>query len=224
MWHFHKGDLSEDRAVGPIPDDLIAVDTFIMLGRRVPVDEVNVRRILADFDRLLPLYVYVETNTDRHSSPVPSELDFKPGCPSFVESTSRTLPEPTVEVALRHQQLQKELYKHLCQEAGRENVRVEQPLAFGVRVDAVVHQDGEYSFYELKVAPTAQSCIRAALGQLLEYAYWPATERASELIIVGEPELREDDSDYLRLLRQRFDLPLWYRRIDTDRSVLEKKS
>ena len=68
-----------------------------MLGSRVPIDKVDVQRILGDFDRFLALYVYVETNTDRHSSPVPSELDFKPGCPSFIESTSRTLPEPTVE-------------------------------------------------------------------------------------------------------------------------------
>ena len=58
------------------------------------------------------------------------------------------------------------------------------------------------------------------------YAPWPLNWTVMVSASHAHPESSpsEDDLDYLRLLRQRFDLPLWYRRIDTDRSVLEKKS
>lgn len=224
MWYWTpEGRRSEDYPVAPIPDKLIEPDYFIMLGCKVPYVDVNtqhVRKILADFDRLLPLYVYVES--DGCFSPNRTEMDFRSGCPKFVLNTTATFPDGTVDVALRHQKLQKELYKHLCQEAGCENVRLEQSLVFGVRVDAVVRQGTTYIFYELKVAPTVQACVRAALGQLLEYAYWPPAERASKLVIVGEAELSSEDREYLCFLRCRFRLPLWYRRLSHD--VLEEES
>lgn len=224
MWYWTPEEKrSEDYPVAPIPDKLIEPDYFIMLGRKVPPADLNaqhVREILADFDRLLPLYAYVESV--RCFSESPTEMNFKPGCPNFVVSTTATLLEGTVDVALRHQKLQKELYKHLCREAGRENVELEHSLAFGVRVDAVVRQGGTYVFYELKVALTVQACVRAALGQLIEYAYWPSAERASKLVIVGEAELSSEDREYLCFLRRQFGLPLWYRRLSHE--VLEEES
>ena len=226
MWHWWTQDQrrSEDRPVAPISDDLVQSGYFIMLGRKVsPPASVNtrhVREILADFDRLLPLYVYVE---DGEYFPLTrTGIDFKPGCPNFVDNTTSTFSEGTVDVSLRHQKLQKELYKYLCQEAGCENVGLERSLAFGVRVDAVVRQGTTYVFYELKVAPTVRACMRAALGQLLEYAYWPSAEWASKLVIVGEAELSSEDREYLCFLRCRFRLPLWYRRLSHD--VLEEES
>ncbi|AGA33032.1 hypothetical protein TVNIR_1361 [Thioalkalivibrio nitratireducens DSM 14787] len=130
------------------------------------------------------------------------------------------MPERTIDVALRHGTIQRTLYELLCQEAGAANVRIEHPLAFGVRVDAAVRSDSGLAFYEVKVAPTVQSCVRTALGQLLEYAYWPSAERAHELIVVGEAEIDDEARAYLHLLRGRFALPVWYRRVDVDREIL----
>lgn len=224
MWHYHdnREDPSEDRPVGSITDALFKERTFIMLGKRVADTAVDVGDILAAFDNLLRLYIYVESAEQEPSFPTRS--DFMPGCPSFVESTSASHTARTVDVALRHKTLQMELYKHLCQEAGRNNVRVERRLALGVYVDASVQRNGEESFYEVKVASTVRSCVRAALGQLIEYSYWPSANRASEIVIVGEATLDPDSKAYLRFLRERFGLPLWYRRIDISRNVLESKS
>ncbi len=63
MWHWdeHSG-RSDDRPVGPISDDLIRPGIFIMLGRYVRDDEVDLPGILADLDHLLPLYTYVESD------------------------------------------------------------------------------------------------------------------------------------------------------------------
>lgn len=225
MWHYedNKEHPSEDRPVGPITDALVKQDTFIMLGRIIADDQVNTLDIiLADFDRLLPLYVYVE---GVEQDPMfPTESGFTPGCPSFVESTTARQTGRMVDVALRHNILQKALYKHLCREVGRNNVQVERYLPFGVRVDAAVRCNGKESFYEVKVASTVRSCVRAALGQLIEYSHWPSANRASEIIVVGEAELDSDSRAYLHFLRQRYGLPLWYRRIDINRDILEKKS
>ena len=222
MWHYHNEEERKDHPVGPIPDALVKEGTFIMLGRIIADDKVNVLDILADFDRLLPLYVYVESV--EQDLPFPTKSDFTPGCPSFVENTTARQAGRIVDVALRHNMLQKALYKHLCREAGHDNVQVERPLASGVRVDAAVRCNGKETFYEVKVASTVRSCVRAALGQLIEYSHWPSADRASEIVIVGEAELDSDSKAYLHFLRQRFGLPLWYRHIDINRDVLEKKS
>lgn len=223
MWHSGPDGRSEDRSVGPIQDALITPGTFIMLGRHVPAEKVHVPTILADFDRLLPLYVFVES-TEASSASSAEPEPFRPGCPAFMEHTTASLSEQTVDVALRHGVIERVLYQQLCDEAGAANVRMEHSLAFGVRVDAAVRSNEEFAFYEVKVAPTVQSCVRAALGQLLEYAYWPDADRARELIVVGEPEVDNESRAYLSLLRKRFGLPLWYRRIDLERAVLGERT
>ena len=83
-----------------------------------------------------------------------------------------------------------------------------------------VRQDGEYTYYEIKTGLSAQSCIREALGQLLEYSYWPRAESATRLVIVGEPPLDKNARAYLENLRKQFSLPLEYRRFDMNSSRL----
>ena len=224
MWHHdtNRGYMSEDCPVGQIEVDLVKPGNFIMLGRRVAQDEVDVRGILEGFDSLLPLYYYVEGSA--HSPAFTMKPDFTPGCPDFIESTTARHRGKTVDVALRHQTLQMALYKHLCQEAGYENVQMERHLNIGVSVDGVVHLNGKQTFYEVKVASSVRSCVRAALGQLIEYCHWPSADRASEMIVVGEAELDSDSKAYLDLLRQQFGLPLWYRRIDLENDALEGKT
>ena len=166
----------------------------------------------------------VAVEGDRQDTSPQTNLDFTPGCPSFVEKATVNRKGQTGKVELRHKTLQKELYEHLCKEAGVNNVQVERPLSIGGKVDASVRHNGRESFYEVKVGSDIRPCIREALGQLIEYAYYPSDDRAGELIIVGETELDLDSRVYLQFLRQRFGLSLWYRRIDMNRRILESKS
>lgn len=221
MWHWEGKVRSSDLPVGPISDELVRGGIFVMLGRHVPMDAVEVGAILADFDRLLPLYVYVESSDGRT---VPAQArEFKPGCPRFATTATVALPARTVDVALRHKQIEPVLYEILSAEAGERNVRIEHILDSGGQVDAAVQVDDGLTFYELKIAPTAQSCLRQATGQLLEYGFWASAPRARELIVVGEPALEADGQAYLRFLRERYGLPLWYRRIDFEGRVLGPK-
>jgi hypothetical protein len=210
MWLDSRG-LQPEHAVAPIDEEVIKPGNFIMLGRWVPEADVNVRDILSDFDRLLPLYTYVES--DRPLTGAGNLQPFRAGCPEFVLSTTALLPARTIDVALRHKALQRVLYDRLCAEEAPERVAIEHELDFGVRVDAAINAPHGLSFYEVKVAPSLQACVRSAVGQLLEYAYWPSATRATELVVVGEPEPDASATEYLRLLRERFGLPLWYRQI-----------
>lgn len=222
MWHHLDGKRSPERQVSPIDEALIVENCFIMLGRWVPSGDENLIEVLQDFDQLLPLYRYVETDGEQKLPP--PATDFTPGCPNFVLNTTITAASRTIDVALRHKFLQRALYKHLSLESGSQNVRIEHPLDLGVRVDAAVRKNGCFSFYEVKVAPTVQSCLRAGIGQLIEYAYWPSDQRAIEIIIVGEPPIDNSASAYLNLLRERFSLPIWYRQIDISGNCLGPKS
>jgi len=218
MWHWASGKRSEDRAVHPITDDLIQSGLFIVLGKWRELDRIEIPEILGDFDRLLPLYVHVESSgtTSKITSPKP----FTPGCPPFLTATTAKIRERTVEVSLRHVVIQQTLFRLLCEEAGADNVQAEHTLDFGCRVDVVQRASGGFIFYEIKTNQTVQSCIREAIGQLLEYAYWPAEERAAELVIVGEPSPTPDDARYLEQLRSKCSLPLWYRCVNVERGQL----
>jgi hypothetical protein len=80
-----------------------------------------------------------------------------------------------------------------------------------------VHRTGtqEHTFYEIKTASSAQGCIREGLAQILEYSYWPGSQEASELVIVGEAPLEKDAKRYIKKLRDVFGLPLAYQHFDT---------
>ena len=109
-----------------------------------------------------------------------------------------------------HDRLQEALWKHLRAKYGPQNVGYE---VNGV-VDLAVKQEKRFIFYEIKMEATTRRCIRLALGQLLEYAHWPAQKRASKLIAVGRVLPKEDDISYLTFLREQYGLPLYYQYYD----------
>lgn len=211
MWDFYNGRRSPDRPVNPIGQDLVRAGAFIMLGARVPEAATNVDRILHDFDRLLPLYRFVEAS---------GPLAFGDPAGAFVArraagapSTVATLPERVIHVSLRHNQLQAALDGLLCEEFGASNVAMEHPLDVGVRVDAAARTPAGMTYYEIKVSPDAMGCLRLAIGQLLEYAYWGHVGRANRLVVVGEAEPDAATRTYLSRLRTQLAIPVWYQRI-----------
>lgn len=214
MWRYDTQNL----LLAPITDEHVESSHFIMLGRWTGETEVDIQEILQTFDRLLPLYAYVESERPLILPNAPPP--FHAGCPPFVLTATTSIPARTIDVARRHKALQRILFDCLSAESGSENVRIEHKLELGVSVDAAVQTTAGLTFYELKVAPSVQACMRAAIGQLLEYAYWPSASRASELIVVGEHSPDDDAIAFLHLLRGRFSLRLWYRQISlTDHTL-----
>ena len=117
-------------------------------------------------------------------------------------------------ISLRHNVIQEALYNKLSKKYGSDNVGTEISSGNGGSIDLVVkRKKDEFWFYEIKTAHTAKACIRQAIGQLLEYSFWPKNKEASRLVVVGEPVLDDEAYQYIEYLKRRFRLPIDYETI-----------
>jgi hypothetical protein len=117
----------------------------------------------------------------------------------------------------RHDKLQNALDTFLRSLYGQKSVRYETDF-----VDIQLHRGKDVTYFEIKMALTAKGCIRDALGQLLEYNMYPGKQRASEMVVVGEPVATPHDSAYLSYLRKRFGIPVRYIRWNWERCALDE--
>jgi hypothetical protein len=213
MWHYDH-ERSSDYPAGGISSALVKHGVFVFLGNRQPANKIDYEKILTDFDRLLSLYRYVESAGTTTPVPLPkSDFAFKPGYSKKVTTARATLAEKALDLDLRHNLLQEALYQRLTSKYGNDNVRTEQPSGVGTQIDVVVKMKGKYWFYEIKTALTPRACLREAIGQLLEYGYWPGAQEPTRFIVVGESPIDEDGQEYILRLRKRFSLPIEYEEI-----------
>ncbi|QEM06422.1 hypothetical protein DIU31_023980 [Mucilaginibacter rubeus] len=118
-----------------------------------------------------------------------------------------------------HDRMQNAIVEHLRSDPkyGYKHVYIEKS-----RVDIkAVLPDGTWHYFEIKTDSPKRS-IRNAIGQVMEYAYYPAVERAKKIIVVGQREPEPNSIDYLEYLRERFDLPISYRSFDWERLELSR--
>ena len=181
-----------------------------MLGATCLAHRIDLDTVLDDFDRLLPLYEFVEGEAGSKGSglPVAGEFEWKAGNNARVRRDRFERKERNIERVLRYNELQAALFSHLCDVHGEENVSGEQDCGLGKFVDVAVRNEDEYVYYEIKTGYSPQSCIREALGQLMEYSFWPGAQEAGGLVVVGEASLDDEVSDYLDRLLGKFSLPL----------------
>jgi hypothetical protein len=196
--------------------ELVRPGPFVFLGKRSPAAQIDYDQILRDFDRLLPLYEYVESGGQEDTRPPAARAGFvfRSGCAERPAATTATLAERELDVSLRHNRLQAALTRRLIAQFGAGNVADEHQSGLGTKIDVVLRRPpAEYWFYEIKTARSPRACLREALGQLMEYAYWPGAQEPTRLIICGESALDEDGRAYLRQLNDRFRLPVSYEQI-----------
>jgi hypothetical protein len=223
MW-YHSGPQkkrirSSDFSPRPIETDWAKKGNFIFLGKWLEIGDLNLEDILSDLDLLLPLYAFVEGGDDL-TAPVDKAVTFQPGC-TVKKATTKALAIRTEhDISLRHNELQYTLYQALCQEYGAENVKAPYKLSYAGEVDVVVRHGSNMIFFEIKTAPYARCALREAVGQILEYAYWPNADRAAELVVVSEAKPTKETKQYLDNLRRRFGLRLSYRQLNNEKGEL----
>lgn len=110
-----------------------------------------------------------------------------------------------------HDQMAQSLYDALIATHGRDKVSCEAVTSSGRPADIIVRLAEGYELFEIKTALAPRDCVREALGQLLEYAYWPGSPEFNALWIVGPSPIDGDTQEYLEGLRERFGMPLRYR-------------
>lgn len=173
--------------------------------------------------------------TDEFLIPGQKQLDFKflPSRKghgsvwgSSDEMISYTRKPKSVEVTNLHRPIQKLLLAKLRESFGYENVTPEHPVFLGgQRADIVcMDSDGKCIFYEIKTYNSVLSSIREAIGQLMEYAYWPNKMNAKELVIVTQKPPDENTVIlYVKYIRKTFKLPLFYQWVDVNTNTISRK-
>ena len=198
----------------PVPPEIVELDAFIFIGRRQSRTQVSTTLILRDFDRLLPMYSFVEGKGDPLVTSLVTPREFQPGVTRKQSSATASFAQRRLNKDLRHNDIQYALCQHLIEQHGKNTVCDEHPTGNHTKVDVAVKLGDELIYFEIKIGETARHCIRQAIGQLLEYSYWPQAHRAVRLIIVGEPALDPDAEKYLAELRREFGLPIYYQQWD----------
>ena len=231
MWHWDtkKGKRSDNRWPTPIVPELAVHNRFIFLGDTQPADSVDVDRVLRDFDQFLDLYLYVESadavamDDSQSGNSRPQGFLFRAGHTPYVQSQTSTYTERTLNVRLRHNELQTKIYGILCDEFSPDSVGTELPASFGGEIDFVVESVRGRIFAELKTSGTARACVREAVGQLLDYSYFRETSHPAEIWVIGTGKPTLHDQDYLELMRSTLRIPIYYRCFDETIQVLTPK-
>jgi len=149
-----------------------------------------------------------------YADDVPSETSFlfRPG--HNEKKTGEIVVFPTTgatKANLLHNQIQNSLFIDLVKKYGEDYVGTEVPTGQGTSIDIVVKTDDFCWFYEIKTAKSVKTCIRQAIPQLLEYAYWDGKgDRANRLIIVSPLAITKEAEVYLNYLRNTFRLEIFY--------------
>lgn len=89
-----------------------------------------------------------------------------------------------------------------------------------VDIKAKTYSD-KWHYFEIKTDSPKLS-IRNAVGQLLEYSYWPDSERAEKLIIISDIAPDSDTKKYLTHLRRKFNLAVFYRFFNMESNILSE--
>jgi hypothetical protein len=148
--------------------------------------------------------------------------EFKPGHTARKEKGLANYGQRRSEIDLFHSRIQNNVYDQLVKIYGQGNVCTERPLGSGQAVDlSIKEQDGEI-FYEFKTSNSIRICIREALSQLLEYAYYPDKKRAKKLIIVSQNPINKQAKDYLNKIRKEFNIQIYYKQYDANNNCLEE--
>lgn len=143
------------------------------------------------------------------------QFEFSPGHANKSEGqVSVSRQSAMIEASTLHNQIQNGLYKLLVSDYGFENVGTEQPTGYGTFIDVVLKKDERFIFFEIKTSPSVKVCIREALSQLMEYAYWPDKNNAAQLVIVSQNELTPDAIKYIDHIKGKFGIPIRYQQFE----------
>jgi hypothetical protein len=208
IWAWIDGTRTDIERIHEIDSSLVKPNAFIFFGKLIDEKDINYDEILSTFDRMLPIYEYIEVqkpeiNTENNP------FVFQKTNISLPQSRNYTTKQIEIDIDIRHSKIQEKLVDELIEKFGNDNVSIEHPIN-GNKIDVVVNNNGENYFYEIKTAPTTRDCIRQAFGQIFDYAYWPGQKIADKLFIVGENPIDENAKNYLAFLKTQFRIELEY--------------
>lgn len=123
-----------------------------------------------------------------------------------------------------HNVIQNGLCEYLEKEFPNKKIHTEAGAYGNTKIDVCVEgKDSHFSFYEVKSYSDTKTSIRMAMGQLIEYCYYPLNNRAQKLYIVAHTEINDDVRSYMKHLRESLKLPIYYLQFNaTQKKVIDK--
>jgi hypothetical protein len=193
-------------------------------------------KLIVDFDKIIgiPRYIFVhdeETPTQQEERREKEkkrrrDFKFKPGrSDKSLKTRVSNREKKVVQSEPLHDKIQEILYDHLVEVYGEDNVGSENDTGLATRIDITVQDGGKIILYEVKSYPSVMISIRAALGQLLEYGYYPnPIENLKEMVIVSHLPIEPEDQEYLDLIRGTTKLDIFYQHVDIDSKKVSPKT
>ena len=218
MWHYRKGTRSATGAIEEISEDLLKPKTFIFIGKKVQIEMLNYKDVLSTFDDLMTPYLFVLApgkSVNMDTMDLSDDFTFSRQRQRLPKHRNYSYEAKAVNLDIRHTLIQEELVRRLTQKYGSGKVGWECRCG-RKRIDVVLKDGQEHVFYEIKVSGSARACVRDAIGQLMDYAYWPDRQNASRLVVVGEEESDDKTKKYIHHLKKRLNLPIEYQRIEIE--------
>jgi hypothetical protein len=211
LWYYSENGRSKNSIVHEIPKNWIHEGNFIFFGKLVNITNIDYNEIVLTFNDMLIIYFEVENINIRkvNIGTNREKFIFNNGKIKLVEKRNYTSVERNTNISIRHSIIQSSLYKILSEQYGENNVGLENNINGG-KIDVVVKDNDEYIFYEIKTGNNAASCIRQALGQLFEYAFYPGKQNAKKIVVVGEQMIDNETNSYLNYLKNTFNIPIEY--------------
>lgn len=110
-----------------------------------------------------------------------------------------------------HNKIQNKLRDKLIAEYGESCVACEKNY-----VDLTLTYNDTITLYEVKSDAYAATCIRQALGQIIQYAHRLDPTKKLKLYVVGQYPLKANEKPYLDYIQKNFKIDLDYMNIDLD--------
>lgn len=181
--------------------------------------------VVAPNDKAISINRYKLLNFTKEPDGISENKDFelRHGAkkPKLRKGATRRSTEKEIEIPYIHDEISLGLENELVKQYGKGNVFRENPIESSrARIDMTARNKEEVYFYEIKTYHSLRVCIRKAIGQLMEYCYYPGKTRADRLYIVSYHKAGKDDREYMKHLRKETQLPIYYMQYDRETKKL----
>ena len=177
-------------------------------------------------DPAIPSFYYNllnKTQDPNLTASISKTFIFKPGHNPGKNKTVSKLIGGKKAKSLFHNEMQTNIFSILEGTYKKGNVGTENNLGYQTKVDIVVKDKNDFIFYEIKTSHTAKSAIREAIGQILEYSFFPDKQYAKKLVIIAPPKPTSDTKVYIKRLRKDFKIPIFYQQYDVENDLLKNE-
>lgn len=202
-YHDKSGKLGHCINVNFLENDL-NIDTGLSYGQTI--HKIIPGQKVGHFEKIFGSYAFLENNISNEEE---DEEDFELSETRINDKQTKSVKREvsyTTTVRNIHNKIQSAFAKHLQTKYPNDKIHTEYNY-----IDVVRQSDSELFYYEVKPYATAYNCIRAGIGQLLDYYHSNRNNKRNvNLFIVGSAELTDKDSEFLDFIIKSLRIPFNY--------------